>query len=195
MPRRVPPVRPSASGARVAQAFSGSYAARNRALFVLGGKTGFRISALLSPRVSDVWPHGRLVARVTVRRRPMKGKVQGRSVVLFPAAQAMLAVWLTAMDRWGPVGPSTYLFRSRKGANRPLRRGQAGHLLRQAYAASGLTGMIGCHGLRKTLGENVWCVCESSPRIWTCDGATFAFLPWRMARRMPPHVRDLRRRP
>jgi hypothetical protein len=92
MPRRVPPVRPSASGARVAQAFSGSYAARNRALFVLGGKTGFRISALLSPRVSDVWPHGRLVARVTVRRRPMKGKVQGRSVVLVPTAQAALAV-------------------------------------------------------------------------------------------------------
>jgi integrase len=134
----MPPVRPSASGTRVAQAFSGVYAARNR--------------ALLSLRVGDVWPHGRLVARVSVRRRHMKGKVQGRSVVLLPAAQAVLAVWLTAMDRWGPVGPGTYLFRSRKGANRPLRRGQAGHLLRQAYAASGPTGMIGCHGLRKTFG-------------------------------------------
>jgi len=99
----------------VAQAFSGVYAARNRALFMLGGQTGFRISALLSLRVGDVWPHGRLVTRVSVRRRHMKGKVQGRSVVLLPAAQAALAVWLTAMDRGGPVGPGTYLFRSRKG--------------------------------------------------------------------------------
>jgi site-specific recombinase XerC len=86
----------------------------------------------------------------------MKGKIQGRSVVLHPAAQAALAVWLTEMDRQGAVGPDTALFHSRKGANQPLRRGQAGHLLCRAYAASGLTGMIGCHGMRKTFGQRVY---------------------------------------
>jgi integrase len=151
-PRPAPACLVSGEGGAAWQGPARAPAARNRALCVLGGQTGFRISALLSLRVGDVWPHGRLVARVSVRRRHMKGKVQGRSVVLLPAAQAVLAVWLTAMDRWGPVGPGTSLFRSRKGANRPLRRGQAGHLLRQAYAASGPTGMIGCHGLRKTFG-------------------------------------------
>lgn len=40
---------------RVSQAFHGTYAERDRALFILGIKTGFRISELLSLGVGDVW--------------------------------------------------------------------------------------------------------------------------------------------
>jgi integrase len=54
------------------------------------------------------------------------------------------------------VTPDTWLFASRKGQNRPLRRGQAWHILRQAYEANALTGMIGCHGMRKTFGQKVY---------------------------------------
>jgi hypothetical protein len=32
----------------------------------------------------------------------------------------------------------------------------------------------------------LWCIRESSPRMWTFHVAKFAFLPWHMARRMPP---------
>jgi integrase len=138
------------------KAFSGAYAVRDRALFVLGIKSGFRISELLSLKVGDVWQHGQFLDRVTVQRRHMKGKWQGRSVILHPEAKAALATWLMAMPRHGAVTPDTYLFQSRKGVNRPLRRGQAGHILRQAYAAAGLTGMIGCHGMRKTFGQRVY---------------------------------------
>jgi hypothetical protein len=43
---------------RVLKAFSGMYAARDRALFVLGLKSSFRISEMLSLRVQDVWRDG-----------------------------------------------------------------------------------------------------------------------------------------
>jgi integrase len=142
--------------ARVSQAFRGTYAARDWALFLLGIKTGFRCSELLSLRVGDVWQHGAFVERVAVSRKHMKGKTEGRSVILHAEAKAALATWLMAMQHTGAVSPETYLFPSRKGLNRPLRRGQAGHLLRQAYAACGLAGNLSTHTMRKTFGQTVY---------------------------------------
>jgi integrase len=141
--------------ARVSQVFRGTYAARDRALFVLGIKTGFRIAELLSLRVGDVWQHGQFMERVAVSRRYMKGKTEGRSVIVHAEAKAALAAWLMAMQRMGAVSPETYLFPSQKGLNRPLRPGQARHLLRQAYAACGLTGQLSSHTM-KTFGRTVY---------------------------------------
>ena len=142
--------------ALVSKSFSGTYAARDKALFVLGVKSGFRISELLSLTVGNVWQHGQFVERVAVQRRHMKGKTQGRSVILHPEAKGALARWLMTLQRGGTVTPDTCLFPSRKGHNRPLRRGQAWYILCQAYEANGLTGMIGCHGMRKTFGQKVY---------------------------------------
>jgi integrase len=142
--------------ARVSQAFRGTYAARDRALFVLGIKTGFRVSELLSLRVGDVWQHGQFLERVAVLRRYMKGKTEGRSVIVHAEAKAALAPWLMEMHRQGDVSPNTSLFASRKGLNRPLRPGQARHLLRQAYAACRLTGKLSSHTMRKTFGQTIY---------------------------------------
>jgi integrase len=89
---------------------------------------GFRISELLSLKVGDVRQHGRLVDRVTVARRFMKGgkaqtpkerpadhpegcrctacrppvrapRAQGRTVRLPPQARAALSVWLDGLAR------------------------------------------------------------------------------------------------
>jgi integrase len=141
---------------RVAQSFGGTYAARDRALFLLGVKSGFRISELLSLTVGDVWQHGQFVERVSVQRKHMKGKHQGRSVILHPAAKTALAAWLMDLQRLHGMAPDTYLFCSRKGGNRPLQRGQAHRILTDAYETNGLTGMIGCHGMRKTFGQKVY---------------------------------------
>jgi integrase len=140
----------------VTQSFGGRYAARDKALFLLGLKTGFRISELLSLTVGDVWQHGQFVARVAVQRRYMKGKGQGRSVPLHPEAKAALANWLMQMRTIREVMPETYLFLSHKGHNQPLRRAQAWHILHQAYEANELVGMIGCHGMRKSFGQKVY---------------------------------------
>ena len=81
----------------VQQSFGGVYADRDKALFLLGVKSGFRISELFSLRVGDVSQHGRLVDRVTVPRRHMKNQREGRTVLLHPEAKAALATWLLTL--------------------------------------------------------------------------------------------------
>jgi integrase len=141
---------------RVSQAFRGTYAARDRALFVLGIKTGFPISELLSLRVDDVWQYGRFVDHVAVQRRHMKQKRESRSVIVHPDARAAMAAWLMELQCIGDVTPETMLFPSREGLNRALRRGQVGHIQRQAYVACGLIGKLSTHSMRKTFGETVY---------------------------------------
>jgi len=95
---------------------------RDRALFLLGVKSGFRISELLSLQVGDVWRGAQVAARVTVRRRHMKRQLEGRTVLLHPEARAALAAWLGELQAGGPCPPTTYVFQSRKGRNRPISR-------------------------------------------------------------------------
>ena len=140
----------------VEQSFGGRYARRDRALFLLGVKSGFRITELLSLRVGDVLQHGQLVDRVTVARRHMKQGREGRSVVLHPEARAALAAWLQAGAWPGPPAPDTYVFRSRKGGNRPISRRQALRILHEAYATNGLTGKVATHSMRKTFANQVY---------------------------------------
>jgi integrase len=77
---------------------------------------------------------------VTVQRRYMKKKVEGRTVLLHPEAKAALAVWLEELQVGGAWSPSAYVFQSRKGTNRPIDRRHAWRILGEAYAANGLTG-------------------------------------------------------
>jgi hypothetical protein len=141
----------------VLQSFGGRYALRDQALFLLGVKSGFRITELLSLRVGDVRHHGQLVDRVTIARRHMKQRREGRCVVLHPEAKGALAAWLEACARQqGPLAPEAYAFRSRKGANRPISRRQALRLLHEAYATNGLTGKVATHSMPKTFANHVY---------------------------------------
>ena len=74
----------------VAASFTGQFATRDRALFVLGIKSGFRISELLSLRVGDVRQGGQFTARVYVERRSTKGKVEGRAHEAFRLAPPLV---------------------------------------------------------------------------------------------------------
>jgi integrase len=116
------------------QSFSGKDATRNKALFLLGVRTGFRVSELLSLQVGDVYHQGRVADQVTVQPRHMKKKVEGRTVPLHPEAK------LTS-------GP---LFPSHKNPTEAISRVQTWRVLQQAYAANGLQGQLGTHGMRKT---------------------------------------------
>src|SRR5918994_2914390 len=104
----------------VQRSYGGVYADRDKALFLLGVKSGFRISELLSLRVGDVSQHGRLVDRVTVQRRHMKNQREGRTVLLHPEAKAALATWLLTLRQDPTAAIQTFVFRSRKGVNRPI---------------------------------------------------------------------------
>ena len=135
---------------QVVQSFQGSNALRDRALFVLGVKTGLRISELLSITVGDVLQHGRIADRITIRRRHMKRKVEGRTVLLDPEVKAEFAAWIARLQETAPVSSLTPVFLSRKGSDRAIGRKHAWQILTTNYAGSNLPGTLGTHAMRKT---------------------------------------------
>ena len=139
----------------VLAAFDGPYADRDRALFLLGVKSGFRISELLSLRLLDILRAGRLLDRVSVARRNMKKKVEGRSVLLHPGAKEALSVWIEQLRANGYMTSDTFVFQSRKGRNAAMSRVQAYRVLQEAYERAGVEGHTGTHSMRKTFANNV----------------------------------------
>lgn len=136
-------------------AFEGAFAARDRALFLLGIKSGFRISELLSLRLLDVMRAGRLVERVSVARRNMKKKVEGRTVLLHPDAKVALEKWIEQLRQNGYMTSDTFVFQSRKGANAAMSRVQAYRILQSAYESAGVSGSLGTHSMRKTFANTI----------------------------------------
>lgn len=133
-----------------------SYPSRNNAMFILGHRSGFRISELLSLNVGDVCQNGQIVDHVSVARMHMKKKMEGRTVILHPQAREALRLWVSELT--ASFGPSneTFLFRSREGGNRPIDRRTAWRILVSAYAKCGLTGKLGTHAMRKTFAKRVY---------------------------------------
>lgn len=131
------------------------YPSRDRALFLLGIRSGFRISELLSLTLADIYQNGNFVDRVSVARKYMKKKMEGRTVALHSEAREVLELWVRELMALGHVDPKTFVFRSREGANQSLDRRSAWHLLRQAYKKCGLTGKLGTHSMRKTFAKRV----------------------------------------
>jgi len=116
---------------------------RDRALFIVGTKTGFRISELLSLRIEDVSQEdGSIRDTLTVHRRNMKGKRSSRSVPLHPQAKEALKCYLET----GLV--TNKLF--------PVTRQHAWRIISGAADKAGLSGTISTHSLRKTFGMNVY---------------------------------------
>jgi integrase len=142
--------------ALLSQSFGGTYALRDRAWFILGLKTGFRIAELLSLRLGDVWQYGRVVDQLTVRRAHMKQQREGRTVPVHPEAQAALATWVGQLRQQPSVTAQTFVFRSRKGGNRPISTVQAWRILREACVANELIGRLGTHCMRKTFAQKVY---------------------------------------
>jgi len=147
----------------ISQSFSGTFAKRNKALFVVGVRSGFRVSELLALRVGDVQQHGKIVDHVTVARRYMKKKTEGRTVPLHPEARAALSVWLEVLQKMlkGHLDPQTPVFCSRvrdqeTGLRRPISREQAWRILKEAFTANELTGKLGTHAMRKTFANRMY---------------------------------------
>ena len=151
----------------VAKSFSGTFAKRNKALFVVGHRTGFRISELLSLTAGDVRQHGKIVDHLSVQRRHMKGgkagKTSSRTVALHPEARAALSVWLETLTKMlkGTLDPMTPVFCSRvrdtaTGLRRHISREQAWRILKAAFTSNELSGKLGTHAMRKTFCNRVY---------------------------------------
>lgn len=137
----------------IIKSFKGRFAARDRALFTLGVKTGLRVSEILSLRISDIFQHGRIVERVYVQRKNMKGKIQGRTVLLHPEVKEAVKAWIEVN---GTLDTEAYLFKSRKGTNQPITRKQAWRILDTLFSRIGLSGKFGTHTMRKSFAKKMY---------------------------------------
>lgn len=133
----------------VAQVVSNLTKMRDRTLFVLGVKTGFRISELLSLKVSDVFVNGKARDKITVHRANMKKQTKARTVPLHSEAQIIIEQYVNT-ERLPSNSP---LFYSRKGTE-SMTRMQAHRILKEAF--EGLSGKVACHSMRKTFGTKVY---------------------------------------
>ncbi len=142
---------------KVLDSFSGIYQERDKALFVLGLRTGFRVSELLSLRIKDVLENNQVINQVTVQRRFMKQKYQSRSVVLHQQAKDALSNWVSKLRLEGELQPDTYLFKSRNGQNKPLTRVQVHRILKTIFKNKlSLTGKLASHTWRKTFAQKIF---------------------------------------
>lgn len=129
-------------------------AMRDRCLLQLGLYTGFRISELLSLRVGDVVREGKVLERVVVERKNMKGKRQSRDVKLNERARAALRVWLPVLYDWRDALPDLYLFQSTRGGR--LTRRQAGRIIATLATDLGMPPKVATHSLRKTFAGAIY---------------------------------------
>jgi integrase len=124
---------------------------RDRTLFLLGVKSGFRISELLSLKVSDVSQFGRIVERVRVNASRMKGKECSREVPLHDEARTALKQLLESY----PKDYEGFLFKSEQG-DKAISRMQAHKVLSKAFKTLELQGKVASHSMRKTFAQNVY---------------------------------------
>lgn len=124
---------------------------RDKTLFILGLYTGFRIKECLSLKVADVKNN-----RLEVKRCNMKGKYSSRSIIIHPILKIYLNELIASMGNFPEIPDSWYLFRSKKGLNKPLGRMQAWYILNKAVKKLGLEGKISLHSTRKTFADKVY---------------------------------------
>lgn len=137
---------------------------RDRALFIVGVKTGFRISELLSLRYEDVVHNGTIRDSITVRRCNMKGHRQSRTVVLHQDAKEALRAYLQIGTQIVVcVSPAAEILKGGsvkkwqpKDKIFQMTRQHAHRIISGAAEKAGLSGTISTHSMRKTFGMNVY---------------------------------------
>ncbi len=139
----------------VADQFSGTFAVRNRSLFMLGVSVGGRISELLALRIGDVWQNGKPVGDLLFVKGVVKGKETARMVpVNADGRKAIRDLIGWHHLRGGTVNPKRPLFPSRQtGA---LSRVQAHKILEAAFQKAGLNGKLATHSMRKAYAQRMY---------------------------------------
>lgn len=137
--------------------FSGRWGKRNRALFYLGVNTGFRISELLAITLGDLIDQGgKFKNHVSVSRRYMKGKNEGRTVLLNSAAKRALDPWVRELEKLDYTHRDDFVFQTQHKKNKAISVVQGWRVLTQAFHAAGLPGPLSTHAMRKTFGNNFY---------------------------------------
>ncbi len=140
----------------VAKQFYGTFAIRNRSLFMLGVSVGGRISEMLALTIGDVWQNGRPVKDLLFLRGIVKGREASRMIPVNADGQrAILDLVTWHGHKFGDLVPDSPLFVSRKFGN-AMSRGQAHKVLEGAFIKAGLNGKLATHSLRKSFAQRAY---------------------------------------
>jgi integrase len=119
---------------------------RDYCLFVLGINVGLRISDLLNLKIKDIIENKKIKDSIHIKEiKTGKTKIFQINKNAQQAIRAYIADAKFQND-------DLYLFKSRKGNNKPISRVQAWQVLNDAAKLSGIKEKIGTHTLRKTFG-------------------------------------------
>ena len=143
---------------RVSTCFAGTFATRNRGLFMLGVSTGGRISELLSLRVGDVYQNRKPVSDLLYNKSIVKGGEVSRSVpVNADGRRAIDEVVNWHRRHYGSIASKRPLFPSRhKSGTVPMHRQTAHAILKTAFIEAGLNGHLATHSLRKSFAQRLY---------------------------------------
>jgi integrase len=135
----VQPIRNKRDVERMKKALHG----RDLLLFTFGINSGLRISDILKLKVADVRGQRSIIIRENKTSKPKR----------FVFNQSIIDAVERLVDASAPS--TDFLFKSRKGANRPISRVSAYRVLNAAAERVGLD-EIGTHSLRKTFGYHAY---------------------------------------
>ena len=143
---------------QVAAAFTGTFAVRNRGLFMLGVSTGGRISELLSLRVGDVFQNRKPVGDLLFKKSIVKGGEVSRAVPVNRDGRAAIDELIDwHREKYGNTEANRPLFPSRNGqGEKQMSRRTAHDVLKDAFEAAGLNGHLATHSLRKSFAQRLY---------------------------------------
>jgi site-specific recombinase XerD len=140
----------------VADHFTGTYATRNRSLFMLGVSVGGRISELLALTIGDVWQNHQPVKDLLFQKDIVKGKENARMIPVNADGRKAIADLIDwHREQYGDLAPDRPLFVSRQGSG-ALTRGQAHKVLEAAFTIAGLNGKLATHSMRKSYAQRMY---------------------------------------
>ena len=142
----------------VSTCFTGTFATRNRGLFLIGVSTGGRISELLSLTIGDVYQNDKPVTDLLYSKSIVKGGEVSRAVpVNVDGRDAIEDLIDWHREKYGTLAPSRPLFPSRnKKGTVAMNRQTAHDILKDAFMAAGLNGKLATHSLRKSFAQRVY---------------------------------------
>ena len=142
----------------VSTCFTGTFATRNRGLFMLGVSTGGRISELLSLTIGDVYQNRKPVSDLLYKKSIVKGGEVSRSVPVNADGRRSIDDLVNWHRRhYGSIASKRPLFPSRhKSGTVPMHRQTAHAILKTAFIEAGLNGHIATHSLRKSFAQRLY---------------------------------------
>ena len=143
---------------RVSACFTGTFAVRNRGLFMLGVSTGGRISELLSLTIGDVYQNGKAVSDLLFDKSIVKGGEVSRAVpVNRDGREAIDRLIAWHRETYQNTKADRPLFPSRNGqGEKQMSRRTAHDVLKNAFEAAGLNGHLATHSLRKSFAQRLY---------------------------------------